>query len=389
MDSKIYDTLHLRSAELVQEKIGEHVALYSQNSGAIVVTDDLGAAVLQGLQNAKSPTEIGSIIGQHLRDAFAPTESEAEEIGRAIIDGWNSAGLFNEAPAPFPKPISGHATPTDIKTLTYGSRYGRFAVDTDDGLLVKELDEILAHYVDASATDAVGDPFRCLREAEGDLALSYQNEPIWSRTDRDEARFLLLKEAAARICGTERVGAVLHGAAVCNDQGRAIVFIGDSGYGKSTLTQGLVARGCRFLADDHVPLALDGEAILAFPTAAAVKPDAVDLPEVQQLCAQYEMYQSTREGVSYLALPAATEAGTRHEIAAIVMPRYGEESEFTLEKLSPQAAFAACISSGARPNRDKPQIGSLARLCNTVPTYKLEYSSSEQSNQVCLDFLNP
>jgi hypothetical protein len=57
----------------------------------------------------------------------------------------------------------------------------------------------------------------------------------------------------------------LHGAAV-ELGGRAVVLVGGSGYGKSTLAAALCARGGRLLADDAVALATADGSVLVEPT---------------------------------------------------------------------------------------------------------------------------
>ena len=47
---------------------------------------------------------------------------------------------------------------------------------------------------------------------------------------------------------------ILHAAAVETPGGEGVVIAGPSGHGKSSLTQELVRRGCRFLSDDYAPV---------------------------------------------------------------------------------------------------------------------------------------
>ncbi len=351
--------------------VGKSFAMHSPASGSIVLTNMLGRAVLDEILYGNGPGGLA--------------EDEAKAIS-AIVDDWKNAGLFDDRPRPFPRP------PLEVReaitqAVSYRSAKGQFSVETDSRKLTRELDEILFSYSDDAGEVGPAKTFRCVADKSGQLALSFQGKPIWSRTDRDEARFLLLKEAAQALCGESEVGAVLHGSAVSGPSGKVLAFIGESGQGKSTLSLGLVANGCHSLADDHIPLACDGRSVLAFPTAAAVKSTAYNLPEIRQLFGRFEHHKSTRDGVTYIHLPTGSPAGASKPISAVIVPQYMASTKPGLERVSPEEAFATCIRSGARPCRASPQISSISTLCNTVPFYLLKFSSSSQSIPICLDLL--
>ncbi len=64
------------------------------------------------------------------------------------------------------------------------------------------------------------------------------------------------------------VGAVLHGAGVGSAES-AVLLVGKTGAGKSTLALGLVARGFEYLSDDLVPLSTSGREVTRFPLRQA------------------------------------------------------------------------------------------------------------------------
>ena len=66
------------------------------------------------------------------------------------------------------------------------------------------------------------------------------------------------------------VGAVLHGAGVGFAES-AVLLVGKTGAGKSTLALGLAAQGFEYLSDDLVALSTSGREVHAFPLAASVK----------------------------------------------------------------------------------------------------------------------
>ncbi|MEZ5776215.1 MAG: hypothetical protein R3D33_16350 [Hyphomicrobiaceae bacterium] len=88
--------------------------------------------------------------------------------------------------------------------------------------------------------------------------------------ERAVARRLVLEELALALNGRFDVKALLHASAVVAEGG-AILIVGASGAGKTTLTAGLVAAGFAYIADDLVPLGEEGRSAGRFPAALAVK----------------------------------------------------------------------------------------------------------------------
>lgn len=380
-----FGAIQCASRKLQAVPIGQSFALHSVSSGCIVVTNALGIEVLEQIRSAGS----ASYIVNQLTDVgeFSSADKQAYiKVVFEIIDTWRAAGLFATKAAPFPSPAK-EKPDVVASRISFSAPGGRFVVELDSEILSGELKQVLACCDPKQSNAPASEVFRCVADVQGGFALSLNGTPIWSRTDRDEARFLLLKEAAQVLCNPSEVGAVIHGAAVLGSNGRAMLFTAESGSGKSTLSQGLIAQGFGFLADDHIPLSADGKSVFSFPTAAAVKSGAMCLPEIEQLVALHGEPKSARENVTYLSLPAGASLGSKMDIGAVMVPEYTENGEFELQSMSPEEAFSACIVSGARPCRRDPQIRPLASLCSTVPFYKLRYSSSKQSIQACMEIV--
>lgn len=380
-----FDAIQAASIKLHHTPVGQSFVLHSAASGCIVSTNVLGVEILGQIKSGVSVYDIAGRLFD-LDDVGSENQLAYSTVILDIFHAWETAGLFAAEAAPFPRP-STEKPGAIARRINFTAPEGRFVVELDSEILSDELEQILACCSPKQPDASVADVFRCVADAQDGFALSLNGTPIWSRTDRDEARFLLLKEAAQVLFNPSEVGAVMHGAAVLNPSNRALLFIAESGSGKSTLSQGLVSHGFGFLADDHIPLSADGQSIFSFPTAAAVKPGAMSLPEIKELVAQHAQPWSARENVTYLSLPAGAPLGSKAEIGAVVVPEYSEGGPFELQSMSPEEAFSACIVSGARPCRRNPQIQPLASLCNSVPFYKLRYASSEQSIPACMDLV--
>lgn len=378
-----FDAFRVSARSIIREPLGQRTVLQRPESGCIVTTDTFGMQVLTALQES----DARGGFEESMRSIKLPFETaladDAIHVADAIIEGWDAVGLFDSAPKPFPIPAKDDPS-IATQAANYVTEFGSVTVKTNDEPLLNEIDLILANAVSSGAGSQrpTGETFRCLRSTSGTFGLFGADKPIWGQTDRDEARFILLREAAAGLCGGDRVGAVLHGAAVLCEQG-AVVLIGESGQGKSTLAQGLVSEGFGFLADDHIPLHRNGTDAMSFPTAASVKEGSLDLPEIEALHSRFEMLGGERDGVVYIPISPGAPIGTQIPIRAVIVPRFLQTAKYRLTKLSPEDIFTTLIMSGARPTSQNPEILPLVRLCNTVPAYALEYSTSEQSLSAC------
>ena len=117
-------------------------------------------------------------------------------------------------------------------------------------------------------------------------------------------------------------GVPLHGAGL-EVAGKYAALLADSGAGKSTLSGFLLERGARFGNDDLVPVRLDGDAALAFPSVSLypkLSREAVDqrgLNIARLLPADY----GTGEEEYYVPLPPARRVTAPRPLAAVFLIR--------------------------------------------------------------------
>ncbi|SDL98701.1 hypothetical protein [Aliiruegeria lutimaris] len=350
--------------------LGDRYILYSAASGAILTTDDVGLAIVS--------------------DVVAPSGKAAclpPEIIDAVLRAWETAGLFNDVQLPFPDPVTDDGHSVQYRR-EYATEWGALSVETDDAILANQLEKLFWAFA-----SPVGMPLgssariRCVSCDGNGLGVFRDGQALWGRASINAARYLILREMAEALCGADRVGAVLHGAAVLGRAG-ALLILGDSGRGKSTLAQGLIDAGCGFLADDHLPLHVDGDRLFAFPTGSAIKNGARDLVEVRRLMALHGDCRSERNGVSYVPIAPAVAPGTSVPLAAVVFPEFVSDADAHMTQMGRETAFIEAIASGSRPSRHRAQIAPLVKLFATVPAYALRYGTSAQSVEACLELLD-
>jgi hypothetical protein len=143
------------------------------------------------------------------------------------------------------------------------------------------LDAALPH-PSHSRTDDAADPWYVDQWLDGRLAVEFPRQATFelSRTEvtlvRDHAgdpdllMHLLLAHVLPRVVSL-RGDLMLHAAGAVGPSGRAHLFLGKTGAGKSTIVTELVARGWSLLDDDGVRVADTGEGLRAVPGAAGVR----------------------------------------------------------------------------------------------------------------------
>lgn len=103
--------------------------------------------------------------------------------------------------------------------------------------------------------------------------------------------------------------ATFHASTVCNDK-EAIMIIGDSGNGKSTLSAVLMAHGIDVLADDFTPLLAENAEVYRFPSGISVKEGAFSmLKPLFQDFDEFPVYRSTSKPVHIKYIPPISRFG--------------------------------------------------------------------------------
>jgi hypothetical protein len=152
----------------------------------------------------------------------------------------------------------------------------------------------------------------------------------------------------------------------------AVLLVGKTGAGKSTLALGLAARGFEYLSDDLVPLSTSGREVHAFPLAASVKEGSWrTLAEEFPALGASPVLAFGERRVRYVDPNAggARASGSRTP-ALIVVPRFEAAAGAPLVRsLTPEAAFGALLESGTEAVGNPPSLRPLAELVNTTPAF--------------------
>jgi hypothetical protein len=172
---------------------------------------------------------------------------------------------------------------------------------------------------------------------------------------------------------------VFHASAITNG-GQCVLFLGDSGSGKSTISALLMANGYDLLADDFVPVDGSSTEIFFFPAAISVKKNALDhlIPIYPQLASAKEFYYpGLDKTVRYLPpLHHFENLSSSYPCKALVFVKYLKGSGIIMDKMAQDAAFQCLVPD----SWVSPLPRNASRFMDwflEMPCYQLTYSDNE------------
>lgn len=172
---------------------------------------------------------------------------------------------------------------------------------------------------------------------------------------------------------------VFHASAL-SDGKQNIMFLGDSGNGKSTLAALLVSQGYTLFADDFVPVEANSQQIYYFPAAISIKEKALRVlnplfPELKK-ASQIDLAYINKS-VRYLVAPKPKETfKTYLPCKTLVFVKYQKNKDLKIEKISKEEAFQKLIpDSWLSPLPQNAQL--FLDWFEKLTCYNLTYSNNE------------
>ena len=171
---------------------------------------------------------------------------------------------------------------------------------------------------------------------------------------------------------------VFHASAV-SKQKKAVLFLGDSGNGKSTSLALLQKHGFQCLADDFVPVAATNKEVYHFPAAISVKNSSL-----KTLAPLYPLLNDTKEyhlkrlnkRVRYLP-PNYTDFQTHLACKDLVFIKYQKDVALSFSKISKQKAFEQLVpDSWLSPKKEN--AATFLEWFATLNCYQITYSQTNE-----------
>ena len=181
---------------------------------------------------------------------------------------------------------------------------------------------------------------------------------------------------------------VFHASALSNDN-KAILFLGDSGNGKSTSLALLQANGFTCLADDFVPIDEKNQDVYSFPAAISIKKNSLEtlLPIYPELetTAEYN-FERLNKIVRFLK-PNNTDFTQHLPCKELIFIKYEKDSEIKFSEISKLEAFQQLVpDSWLSPNKENAAI--FLDWFSKLNCYSLTYSRNEEMIDVVTKIFN-
>jgi len=170
----------------------------------------------------------------------------------------------------------------------------------------------------------------------------------------------------------------VHAAAVERD-GSALLIVGRSGQGKSTLATRLCEAGWRLLSDESAPIRMEADEVLPFPHSA-----------VRRKYPGWEVSEEERGNLEKeeVALPDTALHLKPAPIRAIIFPKFRHGVAPELDLLSPGTAALELLRNCYNfADHKDAAVARTARLAASIPMYRLSYGMGEAAASL-LDALN-
>ena len=171
---------------------------------------------------------------------------------------------------------------------------------------------------------------------------------------------------------------VFHASAISNGE-KSVLFLGDSGNGKSTSLALLQANGFTCLADDFVPISAKETSVYSFPAAISIKKNSLDIlqPLYPELSSSTEyIYERLNKVVRYLK-PNNDNYKSHLPCRDLIFIKYEKNSELEFNRISKLEAFQQLVpDSWLSPEKENAE--QFLNWFENLNCYQLRYSNNEE-----------
>ena len=181
---------------------------------------------------------------------------------------------------------------------------------------------------------------------------------------------------------------VFHASAISNGK-KSMLFLGNSGNGKSTSLALLQANGFTCLADDFVPMDANKQEVYSFPAAISIKKNSLEtlLPTYPELATTAEYnFKRLNKIVRYLK-PNNDDFFAHLPCNDLVFIKYKKNAELSCKEISKIDAFQQLVpDSWLSPKKENAQI--FLNWFKKLNCYQLTYSNNEKMIETVTKIFN-
>ena len=181
---------------------------------------------------------------------------------------------------------------------------------------------------------------------------------------------------------------VFHASAISNGE-KSMLFLGDSGNGKSTSLALLQANGFTCLADDFVPMDANNQEVYSFPAAISIKKNSLEtlLPIYPELATTAEYnFKRLNKIVRYLK-PNNDDFFAHLPCNDLVFIKYEKNAELSCKEISKIDAFQQLVpDSWLSSKKENAQL--FLDWFKKLNCYQLTYSNNEKMIETVTKIFN-
>ena len=355
---------------MIIKQLENKKVVWFKDTNEYLVIEPLIAEILSLLYNKVDKQEIITKIFNQINIPYQQTENLVTDIEQLL----KSQNLKKENLKPISKPkhfdcVKYYKINELIFKISYLSEYEYFLVQPKFAHLEITEDLNISHQ------------FKVYSDKKF-VSFSIDNDIIgtWSLNDVHyfQGKFSMkITELIHQKSEKEWLG-VFHASAVSNKT-ESILFLGDSGNGKSTSLALLQANEFTCLADDFVPVDAKKQKVYSFPSAISIKKNSLETllplyPELEN-SAEYH-FKKLNKIVRYLPTNNINHK-LKQPCKALVFIKYQKESDLVINKISNIDAFEQLIpDSWLSPIQENVEI--FLNWFSKLPCYQLTYSNNEK-----------
>ena len=345
--------------------VGQSSLFRNRLSRAIVLSNEAGDHILDGLLRGASPERIAADAAEDPQDV-ADLLIAVEQT----LENWRSAGLLSttDIASRFPHEPPERAASFDA-VFHHAGRSIRLI--SESAALFGQIATLLSDFRLFGPNLAPNSTVRIVEVSAG-VAVFHDGRPLWRAATPDEARFLAMQSIIAALTDGDAISAILHAGLVAKE-GTGLLLAGTTGRGKTTLTLALADAGWAFAGDDMIALRNDATAT-ALPLGAHLKQTKHVL---ERATARVVEWCDAQGGLFWPINAVAP--GSRITIQSILLPHYLPDHAPDLKEVSPEQALETLLTTGSEPVGTRQTLAGITSLLNSVPAYTLTYASTAEA----------
>ena len=357
---------------LISKTIEDKKIIWFQNSNSYLVLEAVVANLIEKINN--------KVLASEIEEWIINTLDIPKNIAKEFIFNVNDLYIQNNKK----HSISKTTNTFKLSTLFYSEKYYsinnfNFFIQFENDYLESQIHPTFAH-LETTSTSNVDFHYQIFEE--DDFIVFLKNKSIIGSWTKNEAHVFQGKLSMQILIDiykkpeTDWMG-VFHASAISNGK-ESMLFLGDSGNGKSTSLALLNANGFNCIADDFVPI--DSEKnIRTYPAAISIKKKSVAtlLPYYPELKNSAEYHFKKLNKIVRFLPPNKIDYNEKLKCKALVFIKYNPNIELEINSMSQVDAFQQLVPD----SWISPIKGNTTTFLDwflDLPCYQLTYSNNQK-----------